>query len=61
MKVFSKLLMNPTSVSIALATAIVSPTVTDIHLFFYILKGSVSQSAPVLLYVTTIQDVEEHL
>jgi len=35
---------------------------TDIHLLvFYIFKGSVSQSAPVLLYVSTIQDVKGHL
>ena len=36
--------------------------ITDIHLLvFYILKGSLSQSAPVLLYVMTIQDVEGYL
>jgi len=34
---------------------------TDIHLLvFYIFKGSVSQSAPVLLHVSTIQDVKGH-
>ena len=35
---------------------------TDIHLLvFFIFKGSVSQSGPVLFYVSTIRDVNGHL